>query len=738
MGGYVSLPATMAAALLRIPLVIHEQNSILGMGNRVVARFASAIGTSFEETRRLKSDAVMVGNPVRPEIASLQRTPQRRAAAIASFAGDFPFSEDRKTIFIFGGSLGARAINSAMLGGYQQWRGRSDIQVVHVCGPDRLAEVLSRLEEIREPTDRIVWAPFAYLEDPSDAYAIADLAVCRAGATTVAELQVAGVPAILVPWPHALDEDQRLNAEAISSKGGAVLVDDSQVSDLLVAEVNRLVSEPDLLRTMSQAMASLARPDASARLADLVEAQVILKPARTAPEIKGWDPAWRRAHVVGVGGHGVSAIARVLVDMGIIVSGSDASYNPIIDELKEVGVNAVVGHDASLVEEVDVVITSAAVRDSNPELRAAASKKTPILSRAEAMSRLVSDKRLLCVSGTHGKTTTSSMLATVFDDANLDPTWIVGSHLADGRPRGRLGKGEWAILEADEAYGTFLHLHPSIALVTNLEDDHLDHYGTPQGLEAAFTEFMTMATDGVVICADDPRLAPLAGAAARVVTYGFDSRATMRISDLSLTAEGSTFDLVWEEQTIPVRLDVPGRHNALNACGAAAAAVMAGVPIRTAISGLELFKGTGRRFESRGLVSGARLFDDYAHMPAEVEAALTTARLLGPRRLVAVFQPHMVSRTRQFHEEFGEALRIADVVVVTDVDAAREDPDPDVTGMIVVASAFDASPGKKIVYTPELVDAADYVRSEAREGDLFITMGCGTIGALPSMILHEE
>jgi UDP-N-acetylmuramate--alanine ligase len=330
------------------------------------------------------------------------------------------------------------------------------------------------------------------------------------------------------------------------------------------------------------------------------------------------------------------------------------------------------------------------------------------------------------------------MLATVFDDANLDPTWIVGSHLADGRPRGRLGKGEWAILEADEAYGTFLHLHPSIALVTNLEDDHLDHYGTPQGLEAAFTEFMTMATDGVVICADDPRLAPLAGAAARVVTYGFDSRATMRISDLSLTAEGSTFDLVWEAQTIPVRLDVPGRHNALNACGAAAAAVMAGVPIRTAISGLELFKGTGRRFESRGLVSGARLFDDYAHMPAEVEAALTTARLLGPRRLVAVFQPHMVSRTRQFHEEFGEALRIADVVVVTDVDAAREDPDPDVTGMIVVASAFDASPGKKIVYTPELVDAADYVRSEAREGDLFITMGCGTIGALPSMILHEE
>lgn len=735
MGGYVSLPATLAASTRRIPLVIHEQNAILSMGNRVVARWADAIATSFSETARVKRETVTVGNPIRAEIASVRRTPEARRAAAQMLPGDL--DADRKTILIFGGSQGARQINSAMVAGYERWRERSDLQVLHVCGRERYGEVTDALDEIQRETDPLTWVAIDYLDGMEDAYRLADLAVTRSGATTIAELQATGIPAVLVPWPHALDDDQRLNAAAVADADAAVVIEDSDAPSILAETVAGLIDDQDALKTMSDAIRAMAKPDAASRLADVVESVAGSRgPSEVVASREGWPPNWRSAHLVGIGGHGLSAIARILVEMGVRVSGSDLQPSPILEELQAIGADVSLGHEGSRVTWVDVVVRTAAAPDSNPELQAAEAQGIPILSRAEAMARLVADLKLVGVSGTHGKTTTSAMVATIFDAAGTEPTWLVGSNFTDGRPRARKGKGPWAVVEADEAYGTFLHLYPTIAVVTNLEDDHLDHYGTPEMLEAAFVEFCDRAELGVVVCADDPRSSNLVSTSKQVVTYGFAESSDMRIDKLELGREGSRFELVRSGESIgEIELNVPGRHNALNAAGAAAAGLMAGLEVRAVLRGLGSFRGTGRRFERKGSISGARVVADYAHMPAEVEAALHTARLQDPARLFAVFQPHMVSRTKQFHEDFGESLKAADVVVVSDIDAAREPPDPEVTGKLVADSTFDASPGKRIVYLPTLEQVADYIKSEAAPGDLFVTMGCGTIGRLPSMVL---
>jgi UDP-N-acetylmuramate--alanine ligase len=434
--------------------------------------------------------------------------------------------------------------------------------------------------------------------------------------------------------------------------------------------------------------------------------------------------------MVGLGGAGMSAIARVLTQAGVSVSGSDVRESTVLTDLRAIGVQAYVGHRARQAEGADLLILSNAVSPSNPEVELARSSGTPILWRGEALAQIVASMRTVAVSGTHGKTTTSGMVATVLMTAGLDPTYLVGADLAGRGSGGHLGSGEVAVVEADEAYRSFLWLKPAISVVTNIDRDHVDHYDSWEALQEAFGSFMACSSEAVIVCADHPRAVEVA-APYRARTYGFHPDADVRAEGLESGSRGSEFRLfVGGEDRGPVRLQVSGRHNVQNALGAAAACLELGLEVPAVAAGLAAFGGVSRRFEFRGRFEGADLVDDYAHHPAEIDATLSAARWGPWNRVVAVFQPHLYSRTQALWREFGASLAAADVVVVTDVYGAREDPVPGVTGKLIVESVCEAAPGRKVAYLPKLNDAARYVRAAVRPGDLILTLGAGDITTL--------
>jgi len=444
------------------------------------------------------------------------------------------------------------------------------------------------------------------------------------------------------------------------------------------------------------------------------------------PLKQGLDVGYRRVHLVGIGGAGMSAIARVLFDAGIKVTGSDMKDSAALTPLRVLGIRVEVGHGNQL-DGIDALIASAAVPDSNPEIVLALRLGIPVISRGDALARIVSNHRTIAISGTHGKTTTSGMVATILEVAGLSPTYLLGADLAGRGPGGRLGSGGLAVVEADEAYGSFLWLRPAVALITNVDEDHLDHYGTRAEMEKAFEQFMSRASEQVIVCSDDADAMRLK-VASPTLKYGFKVDSDVAAGALFTSAAGSTFDLFRGGEFVSsVRLLIGGRHNVLNALGAAAACMAVGVPPEDIVAGLEAFQGVSRRFEYRGQLYGADLVDDYAHHPAEIEATLAAARGGPWRRLVAVFQPHLYSRTKLLWDEFGSCLASADVVVITEIYGAREQAMPGITGKLIVDSVCDHAPGKRVAYFPHLDEAAGYVREVMRRGDLVLSLGAGDI-----------
>ena len=421
------------------------------------------------------------------------------------------------------------------------------------------------------------------------------------------------------------------------------------------------------------------------------------------------------------------ALARVLHQAGYVVSGSDSRESAALNSIRALGIDTYVGHRKEQVRTADAVVVSAAIPESNVELIEASELGIARIPRGEMLQRVVADKRTVAVSGTHGKTTTSGMVATIMDVCGLDPTYLIGSDLSLRGPGGKLGEGPFAVVEADEAYGSFLFLNPEVAVVTNVEADHLDHYGDMDSLVSAFRRFIE-ASDHVVLCADHPITAALATGDSS--TYGFDESADLFADDVKTDAVGATFSLHHRGERYEVALSCGGRHNVQNALGAMAACVQIGLGIEEIVGAVASFKGVARRFEFKGSCRGADVVDDYAHHPTEVSATLAAARNGPWRRIVAVFQPHLFSRTRDLATDFGAALAGADLVIVTDVYGARENPIPGVTGKIVVDALCDFSPGKRVAYLPKLDDASLYISEQIREGDLVITLGAGDITSL--------
>jgi UDP-N-acetylmuramate--alanine ligase len=456
----------------------------------------------------------------------------------------------------------------------------------------------------------------------------------------------------------------------------------------------------------------------------------------------------RRVHFVGIGGIGMSGIAELLANLGYEVSGSDEKSSETTDRLQTLGVRIAKGHAAANVGHADVVVVSSAIRPDNPEALEAARRHVPVIPRAEMLAELMRLRYGIAVAGAHGKTTTTSMIALVLERAGMDPTAVIGGRLSAFGSNARLGRGDFMVAEADESDRSFLKLSPSFAVITNIDREHMESYGSWENLQQAFVDFANKVPfyGAVVACLDDqPVRAIVPRITRRVISYGMETSgegaAQVSARDVELEAFGSRA-VIWQQVAAqppkrlgPLRLRVPGRHNMQNALAAVAVALELGVPFARTATALEEFKGAERRFQLRGEVHGVMVVDDYGHHPTEIAAVIAAARAGLNRRVVLVFQPHRYSRTEQLMSEFGRALSAADEIVLTDIYGAGEPAIPGITVEALADVVNAAAPGRVRV-VPALADLPAAVASIARQGDLIVTLGAGSIGGVGDRILE--
>jgi len=454
----------------------------------------------------------------------------------------------------------------------------------------------------------------------------------------------------------------------------------------------------------------------------------------------------RRVHFIGVGGIGMSGIAELLVNLGYRVSGSDARRTELTDRLEHLGITVHAGHAASHVGDADVVVYSSAIRSDNPEMAEARQRHIPVIPRAEMLAELMRLRSGIAVAGAHGKTSTTSMVALVLEQAGLDPTAVIGGKLSAFGSNARLGRGEWMVVEADESDRSFLRLSPTLAVITNIDREHMEAYGSYAELESAFVEFAGKVPfyGAVIACADDaPLRAILPRFTRRTVTYAIDhTDAQLVATDVTLEGFGSRCRVVRQaahrsgtaEILGTLHLQVPGRHSVLNALAAVAVALELEVPFPRIAEALAEFRGADRRFQRVGEVNGVVVVDDYGHHPTEIAAVLAAARAAQPARVVLAFQPHRYTRTRDLMPEFAQTLAEADEVVLTDIYPAGEAPIAGVT-IEALADAVARQRGTSVQVVPELSALPLAVARLARPGDLVITLGAGSIGGTAARIV---
>jgi UDP-N-acetylmuramate--alanine ligase len=440
---------------------------------------------------------------------------------------------------------------------------------------------------------------------------------------------------------------------------------------------------------------------------------------------------FQRIHMVGIGGIGMSGIAEVLLTLGYSVSGSDTKISTITERLQDLGATIYEGHKASNVEEAHVVVISSAIKPDNPEVVEAHKRKIPVIPRAEMLAELMRLKYGIAVAGAHGKTTTTSMVASVLAAAHLDPTFVIGGKVNQAGTTARLGKGEYFVVEADESDRSFLMLAPVVAVVTTIDREHLDQYSSLEDIQEAFTQFVNGVPfyGAAILCLDEPNVQAIIPNVKRpIITYGTSSQADLIISDVKLDGFESQFRLTFKGDDLGLfrLLHPPGMHNVRNAAAAAAVALYLSVPSDLIREGLATFAGVGRRFDVKGDVNGIVVIDDYGHHPAEIRATLDAARGCKFNRMLVLFQPHRFTRTQHLWDEFCRAFNQADVLVLTDIYSASESPIPGITSE-ALADAIREAGHKNVHYFASMQTGIEHLLREARPGDAVLTIGAGNV-----------
>jgi len=452
-------------------------------------------------------------------------------------------------------------------------------------------------------------------------------------------------------------------------------------------------------------------------------------------DIANWSG--KRLHFIGIGGAGMSGLARIALSHGITVTGSDAKDSSVLSALQALGAQVWPEHNSNQVDGADFIIYSTAISSTNVEIVRAQELQIPLLTRAQALATLMSQSRSIAVAGTHGKTTTSSMLTVALQSCGLDPSFAIGGTLTSSGSNAHKGTGNFFVAEADESDGSFVEYHPYAAIVTNIEHDHVDYFRTPEDVTLAFSEFaQTIASQGVLVyCADDPGSSKLAKSPVirsdlNLISYGTVEGSDLYIDSVNLLAMGSSARILWKGRLVGnLTLQVPGMHNVLNAGAALAMGLALGAPAAELLTGLATFHGAGRRFELKATVHGIRVIDDYGHHPTEITVTLTAAkRYAGDGRVLAIFQPHRYSRTQAFMADFSKALDIADEVIILEIYAASEKPIPGVSAEQI------AKQMKHGRFIPNFIEASDWVIENAKPGDVIMTLGAGDVNSLAPII----
>ncbi len=443
----------------------------------------------------------------------------------------------------------------------------------------------------------------------------------------------------------------------------------------------------------------------------------------------------KRIHFIGIGGAGMSGLARIALSHGITVSGSDAKDSSVVTALSALGASVSTTHTAENVDGSDLVVYSNAISQSNPERVRAQELKLPILTRAAALAILMSESKSVAVAGTHGKTTTSSMLAVALQACAADPSFAIGGTITASGSNAHRGTGEIFVAEADESDGSFIEYHPFGAIVTNIEHDHVDFFETPEAVAQAFRDFAATIKPGgfLTYCADDAGAVSLSKSVASVelISYGINESADLHIDQIELLTMGSRARAIWKGRSVGhIELQVPGHHNLLNAAGVLATGLKLGFPVAELLTGLATFRGTGRRFELKGTVHGVRVIDDYGHHPTEIHVTLEAARrYAADGRLIVIFQPHRYSRTKAFAPQFAHELGTADRAILLEVYAASEKPIDGVTSKMITSMMSNGE------YIPNFVEVTDSVVADAQPGDVIMTLGAGDVSSLAPIIV---
>ncbi|WP_276839229.1 UDP-N-acetylmuramate--L-alanine ligase [Anaerovibrio lipolyticus] len=438
----------------------------------------------------------------------------------------------------------------------------------------------------------------------------------------------------------------------------------------------------------------------------------------------------KKVHFVGIGGAGMSALAKILVEKGYNVSGSDVKESVMTGILRDLGAKVFIGQRAENVQDTEAIVVSSAIRENNPEVVEAKRLGLKRLHRSDVNAFLINNSKGIAVAGAHGKTTTTSMLGVSLDYEGVSPSIIIGGEVDYLGSNAKLGKSDYLVSEADESDGTFLKYYPYIGIVTNVENDHMDHYGTMENIIKAFTQFLNqIREDGWgVVCFDNENIRNIVKNVNRkIVSYAIDHEADYVAANIKADASGTSFDVIHKGENLgTVKLNVPGRHNVLNAMACVVTGITLGQSVAQMAEGLTMFNGAKRRFQTKGKAHGVWVVDDYAHHPTEIATTLKAARQTQPKRLVCAFQPHRYSRTQLLQKEYGSCFKDADLLVLTDVYSAGEDPIPGVDGELLVKEVAEQT-GQKTVYIKDKKEIAAYLKSIAQDGDLIMTMGAGDI-----------
>ena len=757
-GGYVGVPAVFASYFLKIPSLIHESDISMGLANKLLLPFITKIALTFEDTKeqinkKYKDKIVVTGNPIREDVLKGNKEGGLK---------ELGFKSDKPVILILGGSQGAVRINEIVIKSLSSLLDK--YQIVHLCGDNNYRScgsllIASRIKEKYDENYKLY--PSVYGKKLANIFACSDLVISRGGLNTLFELALLSKPSIIIPYPYAASNHQEKNAEKIASEGAIELIkEDGLNSEMLIERVNNLMNDDIKLQELGQKINKFGKKVNKNASQKIIKELMNLKKEEESigdvvsdyildKRIVNMDlEKIKSVYFIGIGGIGVSAVARILLEQGKNVSGSDLNASDVTRDLENRGIKINIGEHRSenILKDFDLVVHSNAANSDNVERVRARKFDIPMMSYPELLGLLSKDKFTICIAGTHGKTTVTALASILMDKGGLDPTCVIGSRLEQFSGNARLGESKYFVLEADEYKAAFLNYNPNIIVLNNIEFEHPDFYKDLDDVKGKFKQFVQkLPKDGLLIANfDDKNVMEVAKySPCKVITYGIKDRADFNVFNIKQEGARLLYSLKFKEQEIStIKLNLIGIHNIYNTLATIILAKVFKLPLNKIKEVIENYSGAWRRFEFKGEEKGITVIDDYAHHPTEIKATLSGARMKYPKkRIIAVFQPHHEDRFEALFDDFVGSFSSSDKVVLTDIyhvagrEVKNQNEKIKMKGKNV--KLLSEKIGEKAIYVGSLDKTLDWLVKNTKENDLVITLGAGDVTRIGNELIGK-